>query len=391
MNRTLRLVATALLLLLTVSEARAQDAATGVVTGRVVDATGARARRSASRGDAHGDRHGPRDHDRLDRRARADEPRAGRVPGRLRGGGLRAEDVRSRRGAGRPPRVRRRGARGAGSSRGGRRGGERRQRAHGHLAGRRRRGGGRGREPAAQRPQLPRARVPDAGQRARAELRPDQDQRARDLGGRAARARRQHHDRRPGQQRRRRGRTARQPAAGRGPGVPDGDEPLLGRAGPLGGRRRERRHARRDGHAFGLGHVPAARRRAPGPARDFRPEHGRGASLQPPAVLGDARRADRARQGLVVRGGRVPQPGRGRADRHARRGHAHDPPDPGGGAARRLPGPGARRRAALRPGHARRALPGAGRGGHGRQHARPLDRLGLAAPGRARTATTRAS
>ena len=32
-------------------------------------------------------------------------------------------------------------------------------------------------------------------------------------------------------------------------------------------------------------------------------------------------------------------------------------------------------------GHARRALPGAGRGGRGREHARPLDRLGLAAPG----------
>ena len=41
MNRTLRLVATALLLLLTVGQARAQDAATGVVTGRAVDATGA--------------------------------------------------------------------------------------------------------------------------------------------------------------------------------------------------------------------------------------------------------------------------------------------------------------------------------------------------------------
>ena len=36
---------------------------------------------------------------------------------------------------------------------------------------------------------------------------------------------------------------------------------------------------------------------------------------------------------------------------------------------------------ALRRGHARRALRGAGRGGHGREHARPLDRLGLAAPG----------
>ena len=41
MNRTLRLVATALLLVSTATRARAQDAATGVVTGRVVDATGA--------------------------------------------------------------------------------------------------------------------------------------------------------------------------------------------------------------------------------------------------------------------------------------------------------------------------------------------------------------
>jgi len=41
LNRTLRLVATALLLLVSVSTTRAQDAATGVLTGRVVDATGA--------------------------------------------------------------------------------------------------------------------------------------------------------------------------------------------------------------------------------------------------------------------------------------------------------------------------------------------------------------
>ena len=57
------------------------------------------------------------------------------------------------------------------------------------------------------------------------------------------------------------------------------------------------------------------------------------------------------------------------------------PPDAGRGAARRLPGPGARRRAGLRQGHARRALPDAGRAGHGREHARPLDRLGFATPG----------
>ena len=139
--------------------------------------------------------------------------------------------------------------------------------------------------------------------------------------------RRQHHDRRPGQQRRRGGRAARQPAAGRGRGVPDGDRPLLGRAGPLGGGRRQRRDAQRHRHPRRLAERLPARRRASGPARDLRPELRRGASLQPPAVLGDARRADRARQGLVVRGGRVPQPGRGDPDRRARHRHARDPPD----------------------------------------------------------------
>ena len=49
---------------------------------------------------------------------------------------------------------------------------------------------------AAQRPQLPRARVPRPRQRAGAELRPDQDEQRRDLLGRPARPRRQHHDRR---------------------------------------------------------------------------------------------------------------------------------------------------------------------------------------------------
>ena len=188
MNRTLRLIATALLLAL---------AARGARPGRRHrrrDRPGDRrlrraARRRARRGDAHGDRHGPRDHHRLDRRARAHEPRAGRVPGRLRGARAsrpRTFDASSSRSAAACPSTPCSTCRGA----------PRRSTveesavsvAHGHLARRRRRGCGGRREPAAQRPQLPRARVPAAGQRAGAQLRPDQDEQRRDLVRRAARA-----------------------------------------------------------------------------------------------------------------------------------------------------------------------------------------------------------
>ncbi len=123
-----------------------------------------------------------------------------------------------------------------------------------------------------------------------------------------------------------------------------------------------------------------ARRRAAGAAGHLRPHPG-SAAVRPPAVLRHARRADRARQGVVVRGGGVPQPGLGGADRHARRRRAHDPPEPGRGAAQRLPGHGADRRPRHGQGHARLPLPGAGRGRRRRQHARPLDRLGHAAAG----------
>ena len=56
---------------------------------------------------------------------------------------------------------------------------------------------------------------------------------------------------------------------------------------------------------------------------------GEAPAVLPGAVLGDARRAHPAGQGLVVRGGGVPQPGRGRPGRRARHRGPHDPPRPG--------------------------------------------------------------
>ena len=118
---------------------------------------------------------------------------------------------------------------------------------------------------------------------------------------------------------------------------------------------------------------------------------GAGAPVLPRAVLGDARRADRARQGLVVRGGRVPQPGRRRPGRRARHRDAHDPPGAGAGAAHRLPRPGARRRARLGERHAQPAL----RGGRPERHRRPARSTARSAPPRsarrAATSTSRAS
>ena len=105
------------------------------------------------------------------------------------------------------------------------------------------------------------------------------------------------------------------------------------------------------------------------------------APRSPASSLGDARRADRTRQGLVVRGRRVPEPGRRRPGRRARRRDAHDPAGAGPGAAHRLPRPGARRRACLGERHAQPALRGGRPEQHCGQHARPLDRLLLAAPG----------
>ena len=178
-----------------------------------------------------------------------------------------------------------------------------------------------------ERPQLPGAGVPRARQRARAELRSDQDEQHRGLVRRPARPRRQHHDRRPGQQRRRRGRPAREPAAGRRPGVPDRHQPLLGRAGPVGGVRDQR------------GHEVAA----PTPSRGSASFFLRDDALQGLPATYDrderqtpsfdrqqysvgARRSARQGQGLVVRGRGVPQPGRGRAGRRRDAGGAHHPP-----------------------------------------------------------------
>ena len=91
--------------------------------------------------------------------------------------------------------------------------------------------------------------------------------------------------------------------------------------------------------------------------------------------------------------GRVPQPGRGRAGRRARRRHAHDPPD---ASPRRRSTTSWPRRASTCARRdkdtlgfrylvrGRRATPAA-------EHARPLDRLRLASARRATTATSRAS
>ncbi len=82
---------------------------------------------------------------------------------------------------------------------------------------------------AAERPQLSRAGPPRSRQRARAQLRPDQVEQRPHLLRRSARPRRQHHDRRRRQQRRRGRRPAAERHAGVGAGIPDRDEPVLGR------------------------------------------------------------------------------------------------------------------------------------------------------------------
>ncbi len=377
-SRVLPALVTSLLLALTASS---QDAATGVVVGRATDPSGAPlagARVKATRVATASARETTTDS-------------AGRfvlaslAPGEYRvsieASGFAVEDVRPRGGRGGPSRAGGRGSRRRGACRGGDGRGARGAPGHGKLArGRCRLVGGR-REPPPERPQLPGAGLPASGERPGAQFRPDQVEHPGPLVRRPAGPRGEHHDRRTGQQRRRRRRSPRQPAAGRGPGVPDRHEPLLGRAGPLGGVGRERGDPQRQRHVLGNGHLPLPRRRPAGAAGHLRPQLGRGPAVLPGAVLGDARRADRAGQGLVVRGRGVPQPGRGRPGRRARHRDPHDPQSPGPGAARRLPRPGAGRRQGVGQRHPQPALRDGGPGRRRGQHARPVDRLLLAAPG----------
>ena len=85
---------------------------------------------------------------------------------------------------------------------------------------------------------------------------------------------------------------------------------------------------------IGLG-LPA-RRRLAGPARDRGSQPG-GAALRSRADRAGPRRAPFARPALLVRGGRISQPGRRPAGGGARRRHAHDPAVVRARAPRRLP------------------------------------------------------
>ena len=101
-----------------------------------------------------------------------------------------------------------------------------------------------------------------------AALRSDQDQQRADRVGRPDGPRRQHHDRRPGQQRRRRGRTAAEPADRRGAGVPDRHQSLRRRPRALGLVGHQRRDAIGRQHA--TGHLPRSSR-GTAPGRRCRP------------------------------------------------------------------------------------------------------------------------
>ena len=72
-----------------------------------------------------------------------------------------------------------------------------------------------------------------------------------------------------------------------------------------------------------------------GAAGDLRPERRRRPPVRSPAARGVGRRPDREGHAVLVRRDRVPQPGRRRAGRHARRRRAHDPAVVRRGAARR--------------------------------------------------------
>ena len=188
-------------------------------------------------------------------------------------------------------------------------GGNRRR---GHLAvgGRRRHSLDGHRGPAAQRPQLPRTGAAGPGQCARTQLRPHQVELGRHLLGGPARSRRQHHHRRRRQQRRCRWRTAAERHPGVGAGVPDRDPAVHGRIGAVG----------LVGHQRGdpLGHRPAARivlvlrarQRVAGAAGHLRSIERRLVPLRSPAGGWRRRRSAGVGQGVLVRGRRVPQPGR---------------------------------------------------------------------------------
>ena len=180
---------------------------------------------------------------------------------------------------------------------------------------------------AAQRPQLPRAGVARAGQRARAELRSDQDEHGHDLVGRPARPRRQHHDRRRGQQRRCGRRAAAERHAGGGAGVPDRHQPLHARRSAARRRRRSTSSPSRAATSC------AARRRssaATAAGRRCRPPTIAASGDDRPSIA--SRSPGRVGGPLVARtarSGSAPLEYRNqdgaRAGRRARRRHADDP------------------------------------------------------------------
>ena len=360
MNRTLRFITTALAFALpaALGAPGRRDRRRGRPRHRCL---GRPARRRAGDGDAHRHRRGARDDDRRGRPLRAGEPRARRVPRR-----------RSR-----PPASRRRRSTTwsveVGPSRaGGRRSRRRRARRGGRpceervvpvatgnsLVGRCRLVGGR-REPAAQRPQLPGAGLPASGQRPGAQLR---------------------------------SRPSRTPVAlssagqlGRGGNITidgqDNNDDVVG--GPLANLPQDavqefqiatNRFSAEQGRSAAsavnvvtrsgndtfsgtatflyrddaLQGLPATFDRSSGAAPPFSREQ-YSATLGGPIVRGKAwwfAAAEYRNQDAVVQVGR------------ARHRDAHDPPGPGAGAARRLPRPGAGRRARVGQRHARPALRG---------------------------------
>ena len=107
------------------------------------------------------------------------------------------------------------------------------------------------------------------------------------------------------------------------------------RVGPLGVLGHQRRDQVRQRSPARVGVDLRARQRWQGAAGDLRPIERRHAAVRSAAVRRRRRRSARAGPGVLVRRGRVPQPGRRRAGRRARRGRAHHPPVVRAGAARR--------------------------------------------------------